>query len=217
MVDTLGYGYQVVARNQGKRTGSPEREPKDGRLRREQWTLEALFVWAEKGLDGVTIPYLAERLGVTKGSFYWHFEGRAALIQSALDLWALKSTEQTIARLRATQDPKARLSLLFDAAFDDLEHLRMEAGIVAAALSGHENVRAHYLRVHTTRTRYVVRMFRELGLSRETASVRGVAMMGSYLGALQLALLGAPGLRAKRDLSGLRNELKRLFAANLAE
>lgn len=43
------------------------------------------------------VEVLAKRLGVTKGSFYWHFVDREALIGLALEAWS-------IGRIRAIRD-----------------------------------------------------------------------------------------------------------------
>ena len=57
------------------------------RLSADDWALGALDVIAEQGLAAVAVEPLARRLGVTKGSFYWHFPSREALLVAALDLW----------------------------------------------------------------------------------------------------------------------------------
>jgi len=45
-------------------------------------------------VDGSTVevPDLCKRLGVTKGSFYWHFEDRAELLSAILDDWRRRMT-----------------------------------------------------------------------------------------------------------------------------
>jgi len=52
----------------------------------EQWRSAALQALAEGGLRAVAIESLARSLGVTKGSGYWHFENRAALLRAAVSL-----------------------------------------------------------------------------------------------------------------------------------
>lgn len=56
------------------------------RLDVDDWIRAGYAILAEEGLKALKIDRLCELLGVTKGSFYWHFEGmpsyRAALIQS---------------------------------------------------------------------------------------------------------------------------------------
>ncbi|MBP8098362.1 MAG: helix-turn-helix transcriptional regulator, partial [Arenimonas sp.] len=54
------------------------------RLSAEDWARAALDVIAEQGLAAVAVEPLARRLGVTKGSFYWHFPSREALLVAAL-------------------------------------------------------------------------------------------------------------------------------------
>jgi len=57
------------------------------KLAREDWEQAALQMLAKRGLVGLAIEPLARELGVTKGSFYWHFTDRNALLKSALDKW----------------------------------------------------------------------------------------------------------------------------------
>jgi len=54
---------------------------------REQWLRAAVQALAEGGVAAVRVEVLAARLGVTKGSFYWHFRDRAALLEALLALW----------------------------------------------------------------------------------------------------------------------------------
>jgi AcrR family transcriptional regulator len=55
-----------------------------GRLSVDDWIRAGYGILAEEGTKALKIDRLCERLGVTKGSFYWHFDGipryRAALI-----------------------------------------------------------------------------------------------------------------------------------------
>jgi AcrR family transcriptional regulator len=65
-----------------RRTGKPRLgEPT---LTASDWAEAALQLIAEKGLSALTVSTLATRLGVTKGSFYWHFAGRSELLAAAL-------------------------------------------------------------------------------------------------------------------------------------
>ena len=57
------------------------------RLSRDAWLRRALDVLRDEGVQGVRVERLARDLGVTKGSFYWHFKDRDALRRSILDYW----------------------------------------------------------------------------------------------------------------------------------
>ncbi|WP_415036854.1 TetR/AcrR family transcriptional regulator [Azonexus sp.] len=54
---------------------------------RDDWVRAALNLLAEEGIAGVRIELLAKRCGVTKGSFYWHFKDRQALLAATLETW----------------------------------------------------------------------------------------------------------------------------------
>ena len=57
------------------------------------WAEAALQLIAEAGLRALTVSVLASRLGVTKGSFYWHFTGRDDLLAAALGRWERSVTD----------------------------------------------------------------------------------------------------------------------------
>ncbi len=51
-------------------------ELSNSRLTRDSWLALALEILAQKGRAKIKIEYLAEKLGVTRGSFYAHFSDR---------------------------------------------------------------------------------------------------------------------------------------------
>ena len=51
----------------------------------ERWIDVAIDVLAKEGVTGLRIEVLAKRCGVTKGSFYWHFKDRQALLDAVLE------------------------------------------------------------------------------------------------------------------------------------
>ena len=63
-------------------------------LARKDWVDAAIEMMAEDNVEALRVDNLAERLGVTKGSFYWHFKGREDLIFSVLEAWRLQMTSQ---------------------------------------------------------------------------------------------------------------------------
>ena len=59
---------------------------------RQDWLRAAVQVFGRDGLEGVRVDPLARGLGVTKGSFYWHFRDRADLLEALIDLWEEETT-----------------------------------------------------------------------------------------------------------------------------
>ncbi len=61
-------------------------------LGREDWIAAGLAALASDGAQAVSVQGLARRIGVSKGSFYWHFRDRAALRDAMLDYWEHRMT-----------------------------------------------------------------------------------------------------------------------------
>ena len=59
------------------------------RLGKYDWLCLGIDVLSETGESGLRLDDLCEGLGVTKGSFYAHFESKAGFVQQLLDRWKL--------------------------------------------------------------------------------------------------------------------------------
>jgi AcrR family transcriptional regulator len=55
----------------------------------DRWVEVAIDLLAKEGVSGLRVEVLAKRCGVTKGSFYWHFKDRQALLDAVLEQWKL--------------------------------------------------------------------------------------------------------------------------------
>lgn len=66
-------------------------------LGRVDWLRAALASLIESGVGAVKITQLAERLGVTRGSFYWHFKDREEMLAALVEYWHRKNTAAIIA------------------------------------------------------------------------------------------------------------------------
>ena len=89
------------------RKGTGAKRPDEPTLTAADWAEAALQLIAEAGLGALTVDALAARLGVTKGSFYWHFKGRSELLASALGRWEQRATAEAIRGLSAVTDCRA--------------------------------------------------------------------------------------------------------------
>ena len=71
-------------------------DEKNKRLNQESWIRGALELLITTGVEGLKIVLLAEYLGVTSGSFYWHFKNRRELYDALLDYWDKEMTDAAI-------------------------------------------------------------------------------------------------------------------------
>jgi AcrR family transcriptional regulator len=140
----------------------------------------ALEAVAEGGLGAVVVERLALRVGASKGSFYWHFADRAALIDAVLKAWEETRTDAIIETLESVADPRERLRRLFAIAFGDLQAGRVEAALIAEANDA--QISSVVRRVKRRRVAYLTDAFRELGFDARQAEQRAVVAYGTYVG-----------------------------------
>lgn len=157
------------------------------RLSADDWARAALEVIGEQGLAAVAVEPTAVRLGATKGSFYWHFANREALVTAALALWEQAHTEAVIGALDDTADPAARLRRIFGST-TQAEPLaaRVEVNLLAAA--DHPLVAPAVRRVVRRRIDFTRSLFVELGFDEDEARRRALLAYSTYVGHLQLVV-----------------------------
>lgn len=165
---------------------APQKRPTRKRLSADDWADAALAALAERGLAGVAVEPLAARLGTTKGSFYWHFANRDALVAAALARWEELSTERIIQSMEAAEpDPAARLGALLRGATASAAEDPLEVRLLAAA--DHPEVAAALARVTERRVGYLAHLFELLDFPPSEARRRGILAYTSYVGHAQLA------------------------------
>lgn len=159
---------------------------RNGRLSADDWAQAALDQIAEQGVASVAVEPLARRLGVTKGSFYWHFPSRDALLQAALERWEKFEQEAVFGSLEHVPDPRERLRALFQlVAHEATSHIIY--GELLKALD-HPLVAPVIGRVSQRRFDYLTASFRQAGLSCTDAQHRARLAYAAYVGFLQLSL-----------------------------
>ena len=155
-----------------------------GRLSAEDWAQAALDLIAEQGVAAVAVEPLARRLGVTKGSFYWHFPSRDALLQAALERWEAVEQEMVFGKLEAVSDPRECLRALFQLVAHEFKSHIVYSELLKAL--DHPTVSPVIGRVSQRRFDWLAASFRQAGLSRTDAQHRARLAYAAYVGFLQL-------------------------------
>ncbi|MFI9050760.1 TetR/AcrR family transcriptional regulator [Streptomyces sp. NPDC053427] len=167
-----------------QRAGRPRTTGSRQRLTARDWADAALAAMDEGGLAAVAVEPLATRLGTTKGSFYWHFTNRDALIEAALQRWEEVATEAVITEMETESDPERRLRGLLLRATEASAASPLEMSLLATATD--PRVAAALTRVTERRIGYVAALFAELGFTETEARRRGLLAYSAYLGHTQL-------------------------------
>lgn len=151
---------------------------------------------AEQGIRAVTVESLARRMGVTKGSFYWHFPNRDALLEQSLLRWEKHDETNLQASLGAILDPRERLRSFFRRT--GREKLTHDVYSSLCTAADHPQVEPLLERVADRRMQHIETAFEEIGFEPAEASHRARLTYSTYLGFLQLQRQHqAPGLSSR--------------------
>jgi AcrR family transcriptional regulator len=180
------------------------------RLSREDWISAALAAIADGGLAAVAVEPLAARLGATKGSFYWHFANRDALVDAAIGRWEKETTTDVADELAAARDaPVRQFRRLVTAVIERAEQDRVGPALLASA--AHPAVAPALERVTTARLDLIGLVLGRFGFPPAEARRRALLAYSAYLGHAQLARSTPGVLPATR--AGRRSYLEDAIAA----
>lgn len=154
-------------------------------LNRGDWIGAALDAITRGGVAAVRVDVLAKTLGVTRGSFYWHFTDRDDLLAAALQEWEHTVTDEIIEELGRITSPGERFDEIFRIAFfGPREGNRVEPALAADA--GHPIVAPVLRRATAARIAFLTDLYVDLGLDPAQARRRALVTYSAFVGWLQL-------------------------------
>lgn len=161
-----------------KSQGTKSQSPK---LDAQAWIDAALETLADGGIEAVRVEPLAAALAVTKGSFYWHFADRRALLDAVFTQWAADRIEAIRGQVASPEPPRMMLTRLAElyTRHANVKGLAIELAIRSFARNDDGALKLVNL-VDTERLTHVTRLFGELGFGLEQAQARAV-LFYSYL------------------------------------
>jgi AcrR family transcriptional regulator len=150
------------------------------RLTAQAWIDFALATLAREGFETLKADILARKLGVSRGSFYWHFDDIKTFHVRVIRKWRQVATEAIIADVELREAPDQRLDVLLRHAFGDGAALEVSM----RAWADNNAIAAHALRqIDRRRRTYIEKLLRELGMPVRLAAVRTTVLYWAYLGA----------------------------------
>ena len=149
----------------------------DNRLGPAEWVNAGLKALAKSGFSALKADTLAKSLGVSRGSFYWHFADVSAFHAAILRRWREVALENVIADLDRTADD--RLELLLERAFG--AGTRLERAVRAWATTD-QRASAAVEAVDAERIGYLRKLTLEAGVHPSVAATRARIINWTYLG-----------------------------------
>ncbi len=150
------------------------------RLTAQSWLDFGLATLAHEGHEALKADALAKKLGVSRGSFYWHFADLAEFHSQLIEHWKKATTDAVIEEIERVETAPRRLEALLLHAFPHGRSL--EIRMRAWAESNPEAARA-VGEIEQRRRDYIERLIVEAGVPQPQASVRARLLYWSYLGA----------------------------------
>ncbi len=171
-------------------------------LTREQWLSKALEVVARQGGAKLRIRDLVGRLGVSTGSFYWHFRGRADFVASLVDYWVTAFTSRVIEEMGDVEgDARQRLLKVMQVL---LEKDAARYDVAIRAWAAQEPAVARIVRrADQQRLRFIGSLFAEMGFTGEELEMRTSTFVIFH--SMERGFLTGASMKARRQLLGARH------------
>jgi AcrR family transcriptional regulator len=162
-------------------------------LSAQDWLELGLKTLATQGFAALKAEPLAKAMGVSRGSFYWHFEDIGAFHAAILKIWREIAAEAIIANVEAASDDADPLTVLLRRVFS--ERLALERAVRSwAAFDG--AAKAAVQAIDRRRLDYVEGLIRARGVGRDVAQARAQILYWAFLG---YALSDKPLSKAQRE------------------
>jgi AcrR family transcriptional regulator len=153
----------------------------------ELWLDAAYDLLVEGGVEAVKVMPLAQRLGLSRTSFYWHFADREALLAGLIARWRAQNTGTLVARCEAGAPTiSAAMLNLIDCWVDPhLFDSRLEFAMRTWALTD-PGVDAALVEADAQRLVAITALFRRFGYGETEADTRARTLYLTQVGYIAL-------------------------------
>jgi AcrR family transcriptional regulator len=149
-------------------------------LTAQDWIDCALAMLARRGFAALKADVLARELGISRGSFYWHFPDLAAFHERVIAHWKQRATEEIIADIERHAAPEERLDALLRHAFGHGGSLEVR---MRAWADENESAARAVSDIDRRRRDYLERLLIQAGVAPAAAATRSQLLYWTYLGA----------------------------------
>ena len=180
-------------------------------LQREDWIQEGLKTLAAEGIEEVRVEVMARDLGVSKGSFYWHFKDRPELLHAMLEEWEKQETGWFFDEAERDLSPARRWTRLLELATGPARRVPDTAIFEWARKD--PQVAARVNAVEQKRMAYISRVLREIGFGRSEAEWWSETVYLAFLGLVDRA---SRDTKFRKNRTALADYLSRLVLSAAA-
>lgn len=174
-----------------QRTRDVSERDASARMTEQAWVEAAMRHLATANVEDIRIEELAREIGVTKGSFYWHFRNRQHLLEHVLEHWMDRATIQVTrwARAHARGGAERLYKLLSLPATTPPEKKGADIELAIRSWARHDPAARRTVdRVDEVRAAFFMELMAEAGIAGDEAARRAAVAQSFMLGE---AFLGA--------------------------
>jgi len=160
-------------------TKKPER--KQRKLSTSDWLQQGIEALRIYGIRGLNVEELAKFIGVTKGSFYWHFKDRRDFYAKLIQYWEYDFNTVMIEKIQSLSgSADERLKYLIELVLD--EELGKYDFAIRSLAPFDDLAEQTVAKVDKQRMGFARRLFEEMGFSKKEAAVRSRIFYLHFIG-----------------------------------
>jgi AcrR family transcriptional regulator len=138
---------------------------------KEDWIDLGYRLFSEKGISGIVIEKMAEKLKVNKSSFYWHFKTKKEFIQNLIEFWVKNETEQIIQFTNNEKSALQKFKTLIKLSYKKMPNQDFIFYLKRYAQK-EKKIKSIIEKIDSERIEYVRELLKDIGYSEEDAAIK---------------------------------------------
>jgi len=148
---------------------------------KEDWIDLGFKLFSEKGISGIVIETMAEKLKVNKSSFYWHFKTKNEFIQKLIEFWVNKETEQIIKLTNQEDSAAEKFKTLIKLSYKKMPNQDFIFYLKRYAQK-EKKIKTLIEKIDSQRVNYVNELLQGIGYSAQEAEIKSTLFYKHLIG-----------------------------------
>lgn len=148
---------------------------------KEDWINLGYKLFSEKGISGIVIESMAEKLKVNKSSFYWHFKTKKEFIQQLIEFWVNNETERIIELTNNEKSALQKLKTLIKLSYKKMPNQDFIFYLKRYAQK-EKQTKSIIEKIDSERIKYVKKLLKEIGYSEQDATIKSGLLYKHLIG-----------------------------------
>lgn len=149
--------------------------------KKADWINLGFQLFSEKGISGIVIEKMAEKLKVNKSSFYWHFKTKKEFVRQLIEFWISIETEQIISLTNTENSAIQKFRDLIRLAYKKMPKQDFIFYLKRYAQKENE-IKDIIDKVDLQRIGFIERLLKEMGYSEQDAKIKSSLLYKHLIG-----------------------------------